>query len=158
MLKPNKGGGRWPNWKQGDGCWPNWRPSTSVRRSHCISIVKRFIHISILLIIAVFIFLKIVVELGSSSCWIPWGWWMFLSVATHHHHVIFKVFDKRLYVVVLVKRAGNMINIKWLDPLLYCLGIVSDCFLVVLVLSVGNLATIWSKCDIPGIMIESVFH
>ncbi len=83
---------------------------------------------------------------------------MFLSVATHH--VIFKVFGKRLYVGVLGKRAGNMINIKQLDPLLYCLGIVCDVSLVVLVLNVGNFATIWWKYEIPGIMVEveSVFH
>ena len=81
---------------------------------------------------------------------------MFLSVATHC--VIFKVFVKRLYVVVLGKRAGNMINIKQLDPLLYCLEIVSDISLVVLVLNVGNFATIWWKYKIPGIMVESVFH
>jgi hypothetical protein len=81
---------------------------------------------------------------------------MFLSVATHR--VIFKVFVKRLYVVVLGKRAGNMINIKQLDSLLYCLEIVSDISLVVLVLNVGNFATIWWKYKIPGIMVESVFH
>ena len=65
---------------------------------------------------------------------------MFLSVATRH--VIFKVFGKHLYVVVLGKRAGNMINIKRLDSLLYCLGIVSDGFLVVLVLSAISLTAI----------------
>ena len=75
---------------------------------------------------------------------------MFLSVVTHH--VIFKVFGKHLYVVVLVKRAVNMINIKRLDPLLYFLGIVSDGFLIVLVLnSLTNMGAY-----VPNFLMSSV--